>query len=39
VPELRADGALDLVYRLERDDYRGDSRLQARVLDLRPSAR
>ena len=38
VPELRADGALDLVYRLERDDYRGDSRLQARVLDLRPSA-
>jgi single-stranded-DNA-specific exonuclease len=36
--ELPADGPVDLLYRLERDDYRGENRLQARVLDVRPSA-
>ena len=37
-PELTDAGALDLVVRLERDEWNGVSRLQARVLDFAVSA-
>ena len=35
-----ADGTrVDLAYRLERDEFRGQSRLQARLVDVTPSDR
>jgi len=33
-PEIRAGKALDVAFRLERDEYRGESRLQARLADV-----
>jgi single-stranded-DNA-specific exonuclease len=36
-PELPLDQPLDLAYRIERDTYQGESRLQLRIADLRPS--
>jgi len=38
VREFDAHTPLDLAYRLERDEYRGESRLQFKVCDVRPSA-
>jgi hypothetical protein len=35
--EIRPGGAIDVVYRIERDEYQGASRLQARLLDFAPS--
>lgn len=32
------DDALDVAFRVERDDWRGDSTLQARVVDIKPAA-
>jgi single-stranded-DNA-specific exonuclease len=37
VAELDATGPLDIAFRLERDEYRGESRLQARIVDIRES--
>jgi hypothetical protein len=34
VPE---GGLADIVYRLKRDDFRGEGSLQLEVLDLRPT--
>jgi single-stranded-DNA-specific exonuclease len=34
-PELTAGGTYDVAFRLERDDWNGHSRLQAKILDLR----
>jgi single-stranded-DNA-specific exonuclease len=34
-PELDADAVIDVVYRLERDSYMGESRMQARLVDFR----
>lgn len=33
-PAIRAGGALDVAFRLERDEYNGVSRLQARLADV-----
>ena len=33
--ELEAGTTIDVAYRLERDEYRGESRLQARLADFR----
>jgi single-stranded-DNA-specific exonuclease len=33
-PAIRAGKALDVAFRLERDEYRGESRLQARLADI-----
>jgi len=33
-PEIRTAKALDVAFRLERDEYRGESRLQARLADV-----
>jgi len=35
-PELHAGDALDVAFRLERDDWNGEERLQARLADVRP---
>jgi single-stranded-DNA-specific exonuclease len=35
--EIALGSAIDVVYRIERDEYRGTSRLQARLLDFAPS--
>jgi single-stranded-DNA-specific exonuclease len=35
-PELRVGDALDVAFRLERDDWNGEQRLQARLADVRP---
>lgn len=35
--EISTSGAIDVVYRIERDEYQGMSRLQARLLDFAPS--
>lgn len=35
--EINMRGSLDVVYRIERDEYQGLSRLQARLLDFAPS--
>ncbi|MEX1187225.1 MAG: single-stranded-DNA-specific exonuclease RecJ [Gemmatimonadaceae bacterium] len=35
--EIAPGGAIDVVYRIERDEYQGTSRLQARLLDFAPS--
>lgn len=37
-PTLRVSRPVDLAYRLDRDEYRGVSRLQLRVAGVRPSA-
>jgi single-stranded-DNA-specific exonuclease len=34
-PELTAGVTVDVAFRLERDEYNGDSRLQARLADIR----
>jgi len=34
--ELHAGDALDVAFRLERDDWNGEERLQARLADVRP---
>jgi single-stranded-DNA-specific exonuclease len=36
--ELRESESYDVAFRLERDEYRGISRLQARLVDFRPTA-
>lgn len=36
-PSLDVSQPLDVAFKLERDDYRGSSRLQLRVADVRPS--
>jgi len=36
-PSLDVSQPLDVAFKLERDDYRGVSRLQLRVADVRPS--
>jgi single-stranded-DNA-specific exonuclease len=35
--EIALGSAIDVVYRIERDEYQGTSRLQARLLDFAPS--
>jgi single-stranded-DNA-specific exonuclease len=35
-PEFDMNTPLDLAFRLERDDYHGESRLQARIADISP---
>lgn len=35
--DLRAGDVLDIAYRVERDTYQGESRLQLRIADLRPA--
>ncbi|MGI8620011.1 MAG: single-stranded-DNA-specific exonuclease RecJ [Gemmatimonadaceae bacterium] len=35
--EIKTGSALDVVYKIERDEYQGASRLQARLLDFAPS--
>jgi single-stranded-DNA-specific exonuclease len=34
-PDLTAGAVVDVAFRLERDEYQGDSRLQARLADIR----
>jgi single-stranded-DNA-specific exonuclease len=34
-PALREGTTVDVAYRLERDDYRGEHTLQARLADIR----
>jgi single-stranded-DNA-specific exonuclease len=36
--EFQPGGRVDVAFRLERDEYRGESRLQARIADIRPCA-
>ena len=38
LPELHGAPAIDLAFRLERDEYNGVSRLQARIADFRAAA-
>ncbi|MDP9205853.1 MAG: single-stranded-DNA-specific exonuclease RecJ [Gemmatimonadota bacterium] len=35
--QLQPGSKIDVAFRLERDDYRGESYLQARIADIRPS--
>jgi single-stranded-DNA-specific exonuclease len=35
--EFQPGSKVDIAFRLERDDYRGESYLQARIADIRPS--
>jgi single-stranded-DNA-specific exonuclease len=35
LPELSPGTVVDIAFRLERDEYRGESRLQARIADIR----
>jgi single-stranded-DNA-specific exonuclease len=35
LPELHAVASFDVAFRLERDEYRGESRLQAKLADIR----
>lgn len=37
LPELHGDPRLDVAFRLERDEWQGVSRLQARLADFRPA--
>jgi single-stranded-DNA-specific exonuclease len=37
IPELAPGAVIDIAFRLERDEYQGVSRLQARIADIRPS--
>ncbi|HLA14317.1 MAG TPA: single-stranded-DNA-specific exonuclease RecJ [Gemmatimonadaceae bacterium] len=34
--EFEQGGCVDVAFRLEKDEYRGESRLQARIADIRP---
>ena len=36
--EFQPGGCVDIAFRLEKDEYRGESRLQARIADIRPCA-
>jgi single-stranded-DNA-specific exonuclease len=36
--EFQPGNCVDVAFRLERDDYRGESYLQARIADIRPCA-
>jgi single-stranded-DNA-specific exonuclease len=36
--EFQAGNKVDVAFRLERDEYRGESYLQARIADVRPAA-
>ncbi|HEU4749205.1 MAG TPA: single-stranded-DNA-specific exonuclease RecJ [Gemmatimonadaceae bacterium] len=36
--EFEPGGCVDVAFRLEKDEYRGESRLQARIADIRPCA-
>jgi hypothetical protein len=36
-PDLPLGVPFDIAYRIERDTYQGESRLQLRIADLRPS--
>ena len=36
--EFEPGGCVDVAFRLEKDEYRGESRLQARIADVRPCA-
>ncbi|HWL40700.1 MAG TPA: single-stranded-DNA-specific exonuclease RecJ [Gemmatimonadaceae bacterium] len=36
--EFQPGGCVDVTFRLEKDEYRGESRLQARIADIRPCA-
>jgi single-stranded-DNA-specific exonuclease len=36
-PEFQAGSKVDIAFRLERDEYRGESYLQARIADIRAS--
>jgi single-stranded-DNA-specific exonuclease len=36
-PELPMDAPFDIAYRVERDTYQGESRLQLRIADIRPA--
>jgi single-stranded-DNA-specific exonuclease len=36
--EFQAGAKVDIAFRLERDEYRGESYLQARIADVRPAA-
>ncbi|MFN2637149.1 MAG: single-stranded-DNA-specific exonuclease RecJ [Gemmatimonadaceae bacterium] len=38
VAEFQAGNKVDIAFRLERDEYRGETWLQARIADIRPSA-
>ncbi|HKN58982.1 MAG TPA: single-stranded-DNA-specific exonuclease RecJ [Gemmatimonadaceae bacterium] len=38
VQEFQPGTKVDVAFRLERDDYRGETYLQARIADIRPSA-
>ncbi len=35
IPDLPPGGIVDVAFRLERDEYRGETRLQARIADIR----
>lgn len=37
IPELPAGALVDVAFRLERDEYQGVTRLQARIADIRPA--
>jgi single-stranded-DNA-specific exonuclease len=37
-PELPLEAPIDIAYRLERDTYQGESRLQLRIADIRPAS-
>ncbi len=39
IPELPPGGIVDVAFRLERDEYRGETRLQARIADIRISGK
>ncbi|HZJ00042.1 MAG TPA: hypothetical protein VFD22_05235, partial [Gemmatimonadaceae bacterium] len=38
IAEFDTGSPVDIAFRLERDEYRGVSRLQARVADISPAA-
>ena len=38
IAEFQPGGCVDVAFRLEKDEYRGESRLQARIADIRPCA-
>jgi single-stranded-DNA-specific exonuclease len=35
LPDLTSGTVVDIAFRIERDEYRGESRLQARIADIR----
>jgi single-stranded-DNA-specific exonuclease len=38
LPQIRSKPCIDLLFNIERDEYRGESRLRAKIRDLRLSA-